>query len=188
MAVAQEAQETAVNQKQTQAPVYRVGNKVQLSLENIKTDRLSKKLDQRYSKFIVQEVCGLHMYQLDIPLGIHDVFPTRLLRLAQNDPLPRQVVREPQPPRIVVDKEIEYKVEEILDQKKGQGGSKKYLVKWVRYKRLTQEPYDFVKDLVALDQWEQRKQTSHVLLRGWCTRRGGMVRPYRGKEGGNVRG
>ena len=43
------------------------------------------------------------------------MFPTRLLRLVQNNPLPRQVVKEPQPPRIVVDKEIEYKVKEILD-------------------------------------------------------------------------
>jgi hypothetical protein len=62
MAAAQEAQETAANQKQTQAPAYRVGNKVWLSLENIKTDRPSKKLDQRYGKFIVQEVCGSHTY------------------------------------------------------------------------------------------------------------------------------
>ena len=61
----------------------------------------------------------MHTYQLDVPPGIHDVFPTRLLRPAHSDPLPRQVVREPQPPRIVVDREVEYKVEEILDQKKG---------------------------------------------------------------------
>ncbi len=45
MATAQEAQETAANRKRTQAPVYRVGDKVWLSLENIKTDRPSKKLD-----------------------------------------------------------------------------------------------------------------------------------------------
>ena len=157
-------------------------------MENIKTDRPSKKLDQRYGKFTVREVCGSHTYRLDVPPGIHDVFPTRLLRPARNDPLPRQVVREPQPPGIVVDREIEYEVEEILDQKKGRGGSEKYLVKWVGYERPTWEPYDFVKDLVALDQWEQRKRTGHVPLGGRRTRRGGMVRPYRGKEGGNVRG
>ena len=50
-----------------------------------------------------------------------------------------------------MDREVEYKVEEILDQKKGQGGSEKYLVRWKGYKKLTWEPYDFVKDLVALD-------------------------------------
>ena len=177
----------AVNQKQTQALIYRVGDKVWLSLENIKTNRLSKKLDQRYSKFMVQEVCGSYTYQLDIPPRIHNVFPTRLLRLVQNNPLPRQVLREPQLVRIVVDREVEYRVEKILDQKKGQGGSKKYLVKWEGYKRLTQEPYDFVKDLVALDQQEQ-KQADHALPRGQRARRGGIVRCYIGEEGGDVRG
>src|SRR6266536_5007399 len=137
MAAAQEAQETAANRKRTQAPEYRVGDKVWLSLENIKTDRPSKKLDQRYGKFTVREVCGSHTYWLDVPSRIHDVFPTRLLRPVQNNPLPRQVVREPQPPGIVVDREVEYRVEKILDQKKGQRGSEKYLVKWEGYKRPT---------------------------------------------------
>ena len=59
------------------------------------------------------------MYQLDIPLRIHNVFPTRLLRLVQSNPLLRQVVREPQLVGIVVDREVEYRVEKILDQKKG---------------------------------------------------------------------
>ncbi len=62
---------------------------------------------------------GSYTYQLDVPPRIYDVFPTRLLRPVHSDPLPGQVVREPQPPRIVVDEEVEYKVEEILDQKKG---------------------------------------------------------------------
>ncbi len=184
---AQEAQETAANQKRTQAPVYRVGNKVWLSLENIKTDRPSKKLDQRYGKFTVQEVYSSYTYRLDVSSRIHDVFPTRLLRPVQNNPLPRQVVREPQPPRIVVDREVEYRVEKILDQKKGRGGSEKYLVKWEGYKRPTQEPYDFVKDLIALDQQEQRKQAGYVPLGGRRARRGGMARRYRGEEEDNVR-
>ena len=62
---------------------------------------------------------GSHTYRLDVPSRIYDVFPTRLLRPVRSDPLPRQVVRELQPPRIVVDEEVEYEVEEILDQKKG---------------------------------------------------------------------
>ncbi len=188
MAAAQEAQETAANRKRTQAPIYRVGDKVWLSLENIKTDRPSKKLDQRYGKFTVREVCGSHTYRLDVPPGIHDVFPTRLLRPVRNNPLPGQVVREPQPVGIVVDGEVEYGVEKILDQKKGRGGSEKYLVKWEGYEKPTWEPYDFVKDLVALDQWEQRKRVDRAPPRGRRTRRGGMVRRYRGEEGGNVRG
>ena len=87
----------------------------------------------------------------------------------------------------MVDREVEYRVEKILDQKRGQGGSGKYLVKWEGYKRLTWELYDFVKDLVALDQWEQ-KQANHAPPRGRRARRGGMVRRYTGEEGGDVRG
>ncbi len=82
-------------------------------------------------------MCGSHTYRLDVPPGIHDVFPTRLLRPVRSDPLPGQVVREPQPPGIVVDKEVEYEVEEILDQKKGRGGSEKYLVRWKGYEKPT---------------------------------------------------
>ena len=58
---------------------------------------------------------GSYTYRLDVPPRIYDVFPTRLLRLVQSNPLPRQVVKELQLPRIVVDKEVEYRVEEILD-------------------------------------------------------------------------
>ena len=87
-----------------------------------------------------------------------------------------------------MDREVEYEVEEILDQKKGRGGSEKYLVRWKGYEKPTWEPYDFVKDLVALDQWERRKRASHVPIGGQRARRGGMVRRYRGEEGGNVRG
>jgi hypothetical protein len=169
MAMAQERQETATNRKRTQAPAYKVGDKVWLSLENIKTLRPSKKLDQRYGKFTVQEVCGSHTYRLDTPPGIYNVFPTRLLRPANTTPLPGQVVKEPQPLGIVVDDKVEYDVEEILGQKQGRGGSVKYLVKWVGYQRPTWEPYDFVKDLAALDAWEEKN--GHIE-----------------KEGDNVRG
>ncbi len=86
-----------------------------------------------------------------------------------------------------MDGEVEYGVEKILDQKKGRGGSEKYLVKWEGYKRPTWELYDFVKDLIALDQWERRKQAGYVPLGGRRARRGGMARRYRGEEGDNVR-
>ena len=48
MATAQEAQEKAVNRGRVQALIYRVSDKVWLSLENITTDRPSKKLDAKY--------------------------------------------------------------------------------------------------------------------------------------------
>lgn len=172
MASAQEAQETAANRRRMQAPVYRVGDKVWLSLENIQTDRPSKKLDQRYAKFEILEVKGSHTYKLNVPPGVHDVFPTRLLRPVRSNPLPGQRLHEPQPVGIVLNKEVKYEVDEILDEKKGRGGVQKYLVRWIGYKKPTWEPHDFVKDLLALDRWEEKKRNGHVS-------QGGLVRERR---------
>jgi hypothetical protein len=51
-------------------------------------DRLSKKLDTKYTKYIVIEVVGSYSYRLDIPPGIYDMFYIRLLKLATTNPLP----------------------------------------------------------------------------------------------------
>jgi hypothetical protein len=67
---------------------------VWLSLKNITTDHLSKKLDTKYTKYTVTEVVGSHSYRLDIPPGIHDMFYIRLLKLATTNPLPGQVLYE----------------------------------------------------------------------------------------------
>ena len=103
MVSAQDAQEKAANRRRTAAPVYKVKDKVWLNLENITTDRPSKKLDQRHAKYTVTEVMGSHTYRLDVPPGIHDVFPTRRLRPVRSNPLPGQVQHEPQPTGIIVD-------------------------------------------------------------------------------------
>jgi hypothetical protein len=129
MATAQEAQERAVNRGRVQAPVYRVGDKVWLSLENIATDRPSKKLDAKYTKYTVTEVVGSYSYRLNTPPGIHNVFYIRLLKPVKSSPLPGQVIHKPQPPILQVDGEEEYKVDEILDQKRARGGREQFLVK-----------------------------------------------------------
>ena len=100
MAIAQEAQEKAANRGRVQAPIYRVSDKVWLSLKNITTDRPSKKLDAKYAKYTVTEIVSSHSYKLDTPLGIHNVFHTRLLKPAKSSPLPGQVIHEPQPPAL----------------------------------------------------------------------------------------
>lgn len=161
MAAAQEAQEQAANRKRDQAPDYRVGDNVWLSLENIKTDRPSKKLDDRYAKFKVIEVVGSHNYRLDTPPGIHDVFHSRLLRPANSSPLPGQIVDENHPSPILVDDSEEWEIECILDQKRarGRGNKQQYLVKWVGYGRPTWEPESFMQNTIALDRWERQERT-----------------------------
>lgn len=170
MASAQEEQERAANRSRTGALTYKIGDKVWLDLKNIRTDRPSKKLDQQYGKYTVIGTVGTHNYRLDTPPGIHNVFPTRRLRPVATDPLPGQVQHEPQPPSIIIGADPEYEVERILDEKKGRGGAKRYLVKWVGYQKPTWEPYSFVKDLAALSVWEATSDTK------------------RRKKGGTVRG
>jgi hypothetical protein len=68
---------------------------VWLSLKNIATDHLSKKLDAKYTKYIVIEVIGSYSYRLDTPPGIHNVFYIHLLKLVTINPLPGQVLYEP---------------------------------------------------------------------------------------------
>jgi hypothetical protein len=71
---------------------------------------------------MVTEVVGSHSYRLDTPPGIHNVFYTRLLKPAKLNPLPGQIIHEPQPPALQVDGEEEYEIDEILDQKRARGG------------------------------------------------------------------
>jgi hypothetical protein len=51
-------------------------------------NRLSKKLDIKYTKYIIIEIINSHSYRLDTPLGIYNIFYIRLLKLVKSSPLP----------------------------------------------------------------------------------------------------
>jgi hypothetical protein len=51
-------------------------------------DCLLKKLDVKYTKYIVIEIVSSHSYRLDTPLGIYNIFYIRLLKLVKSSPLP----------------------------------------------------------------------------------------------------
>jgi hypothetical protein len=159
MAVAQEKQEEAKNQYRDQAVRYKVGDKVWLSLENLRTDRPSKKLDQKYAKYEVLEVKGSHNYRLSTPPGPHNVFHTRLLRPVKLMGLSGQVRKDCQLPGQLWEGDLEYEVERILDEKpaRGRGKRLRYLVKWRGYNKPTWEPEDALEDTVAYEDWCKRK-------------------------------
>jgi hypothetical protein len=72
-----------------------------------------------------------------------------LLRPARNDPLLSQVCIDTQPSPQIVNNDMEYEVEHIVDKKLVQG-RRKLLVKWTGFVCPTWEPKDAFKDTAAL--------------------------------------
>ena len=110
---------------------YEVGDMVFLNSKNIKTQRPSKKLnDKMLDPFkVIAKV--ERAFQLELPrtMLIHNVFHPGLLRKAATDPLSEQR-QTPSPPIIVNDQE-EWEVDEILNSRHfGCGRQLQYQVKW----------------------------------------------------------
>ena len=118
MAYSQEMQAKAADRYQKSVKKYKVGDSVWLSTKNIKTERLSKKLDHKMVgpfkiKALVGSSCRL---ELPTSMRIHDVFHPSLLRKASADPLPGQH-NDPAPP-VIVNDEKKWEVDDILDARK----------------------------------------------------------------------
>lgn len=154
MASAQEEQEKQANTKRQPAEQFRPGDKVWLRLQNIRSERPSKKLDWRCAKYTVMETVGTHACRLDTPPGIHNVFHVSLLKLAADDPLPSQQSDDYRPPAILTDEGEEYLVEEILDEKRVKG-KWQVRVKWVGWAEPTWEPVEFLDDTTALARYQE---------------------------------
>ena len=95
---------------------FTVGDQVWLLSLNIKTKRPSKKLDwKRLSPYKVTECLGLQAYRLELPesMKIHPVFHVSLLEPYKPSTIPGRT--RPPPPPVVLDDELEWEVEEILD-------------------------------------------------------------------------
>ena len=111
------------NKKRKNRPQLKKGDKVYLLIKNIKSKRLSKKLDYiKVRPFLVKQQKGPINYELDLPedTNIYLVFYILLLELADTQTPLQEIFH-------FKNKE-EYKVKKILD-RKGQ----KYLVKQKGY-------------------------------------------------------
>ena len=90
MTKSQAKQVIVANRHRKELPVYKVGDKVFLLTKNIRTERLSKKLDNKnIGLFKIKKLVGL-LYQLELPstIKIHDVFHLNLLQKVATNPLP----------------------------------------------------------------------------------------------------
>ena len=115
-------------ERTTMVTPYRVGERVYLWTDNIKTKRVSKKLDhQSIGPFMIKRNIKDLSYELDLSVNmrIHSVFHAFMLQscdqfiLLQTKPTP-------------VESDEEYEVERILD-KKMISETAHYLVKWKEY-------------------------------------------------------
>ena len=100
---------------------------------NISTQRPCKKLDwKRLGPYLVSERIGTQAYRLQLPpsLKVHPVFHVSLLdRYAESD-IPSRI--QPPAPLVIVDSQLEFEVEEILDSRLMRNRLF-YLVKWKGY-------------------------------------------------------
>jgi len=155
MASAQEDQQRSANRTRQTSPLYRVGDKVWLNLEHFRTTRVNKKLDWRNAKYTITELIGSHAVRLNTPPGPHNVFHVDKLRLASEDGFPSQQNDDMQPEPITIDGELEYEIEEIVNESYVANARKpyQYEVKWKGYAKTTWEPAKEVEETIALDNW-----------------------------------
>lgn len=152
---AQQIYSEYANNSRISPPVIQTGSSVWLLRRNIRTTRPSDKLDyKRLGPFKVLKKISTHAYKLELPstMKIHPVFHVSMLEPVASDPLPGQ--KQVPPPPVIVDGELEFQVDEILDAKRTRNPDQPmYLVKWTGESQLTWEPYDNVKDLEAFDKF-----------------------------------
>jgi hypothetical protein len=116
---------------------YEEGDLVYLESTHIRTDRPSRKLDdKRYGPFKVVRK-GMHSnYELELPptwKGVYPVFNEQYLTKARTPSFPNQQPPPPPPP-VEMEGQPEYEVEEILSSRRYRGRIQ-YLVRWKGYTR-----------------------------------------------------
>jgi len=140
------------NRKRTLAPVYKPRDWVYLDASDIKTTHPSPKLShRRLGPFEIERQVGPLAYRLKLPHGMKQLYPVfNVVKLSATpeDPI---LGRKPQasPPPIVVDREEEWEVKEILDScwhwRRFQ-----FLVKWKGFSK-EHNSWETASDVKALD-------------------------------------
>jgi len=165
---AQEDMMRYYNRKRTPVPMYKPGDWVYLDVSDIKTTRLSLKLSHhRLGPFEIECQVGLLAYCLKLPHGMRQLYPVfNVVKLsaALEDPI---LGRKPQalPPPIIVNREEEWEVKEILDSRWHRRRFQ-FLVKWKGFSREhnSWEAASNVKapDLIAEYYWKHPATPRHI--------------------------
>jgi len=125
---------------------------VWLDARDIKTDRPSKKLDdRRFGPYKITKVVGPNSYELKLPasMKIHPVFNTVKLTPYHSDTIGRKPPSRPAP--VITGENPEWEAEYIKDSRLYRG-KLQYLVKWKGFpnEESTWEPADHLKNASKL--------------------------------------
>ena len=130
---AQERQKQNADKSRKQHPPIRVGDKIWLLHQNLKTHRPSDKLDyRRLGPFSIIKQVNEVAYRLELPpsMKIHPVFHVSLLEPYKDSTIHGRL--QAPPPPIEVDGAEEFEVSEILDSRINRD-KLEYLVHWQGY-------------------------------------------------------
>ncbi len=162
--------------------IFKEGEEVLLSTKNLKLpDGITRKLSHKYNgPFKIVEVISPTVYKLQLPEAWkrkHPVFHASLLKkytAGQHTDTVDTTVDD-----IDQDDEVEYEVDKIIGQRITKDKQTEYLVTWKGHPgcEATWETYDNVKDLKAMDDYEEaikaseasltRKATTDYIMRKW---------------------
>jgi len=142
------------DKRSKEAPKMKVGDLVMLSSKNLRTQRLSKKLDLKMQgPFKIEKVVSLNTVMLKLlrRWRLHNVFHVSLLepyhvssKASCAPPDPERVRNEADEMDVDVE-EGQWEIDEIMRSSYDQDGNVKYLTKWVGFpeeENLTEEPLE----------------------------------------------
>ena len=133
----------STDKRQTPPPDFKIGDKVFIKSDDIRTTQPSKKLAEKFlGPFEILAQVGSISFTLHLPnsmRGIHPVFHVSMLEPSAPNEFPNQT--ETLPPPVTIDGEMEFEISEILDSKinKHHKCRLQYLVKWSGYEGTDEE-------------------------------------------------
>ena len=141
---AQKRYSASADRNRIDPPVFKIGDKVYLRSDHIRTTRPTRKLAEKYlGPFPIIRQPGTHSYTLQLPndlRGIHPVFHVSQLEPAIPNAIPNRI-QDPPPP-VQVEDGVEYEISQVLDSKfdrRFRSCPLRYLVKWSGYEGTDEE-------------------------------------------------
>ena len=131
---AQGQMKTQADKHRTEAPNFKVGDKVWLSTMNLCLTHASKKLSERWvGPYVITKLVSNNAVELKLPqsMKIHPVVNISQVK-PYNERLPGQPLQKPGPVTVTEDRDVEYEVDYIVDSH-WKGKRLEYLVCWSRF-------------------------------------------------------